>query len=103
VHQHDQVGFFNHLLGARLHRAGELRAIYVPEDTDEAMRDLVRAREDAVVGGTQAKYRLKAFLLRQGRASSPASFGQLRRRCRQRHKGDARTGGLRSSVVPAVR
>ena len=34
---------------ARLHRAGELRAIYVPDDTDEAMRDLVRAREDAVV------------------------------------------------------
>jgi transposase len=52
---------------ARLHRARELRAIYVPDDTDEAMRDLVRAREDAVVVGTQAKYRLKAFLLRQGR------------------------------------
>src|ERR1700676_5039073 len=52
---------------ARLHRAGELRAIYVPDDTDEALRDLVRAREDAVVVGTQAKYRLKAFLLRQGR------------------------------------
>jgi transposase len=52
---------------ARLHRAGELRAIYVPNDADEAMRDLVRAREDAVVVGTQAKYRLKAFLLRQGR------------------------------------
>jgi transposase len=52
---------------ARLHRAGELRAIYVPDDADEAMRDLVRAREDAVVAGTQAKYRLKAFLLRQGR------------------------------------
>ena len=52
---------------ARLHRAGELRAIYVPDDTDEAMRDLVRARADAVVVGTQAKYRLKAFLLRQGR------------------------------------
>ena len=29
---------------ARLHRAGELRAIYVPDDTDEAMRDLVRAQ-----------------------------------------------------------
>jgi transposase len=55
------------LMLARLHRAGELRAIYVPDDTDEAMRDLVRAREDAVVVGTQAKYRLKAFLLRQGR------------------------------------
>jgi len=52
---------------ARLHRAGELRAIYVPDATDEAMRDLVRAREDAVVVATQAKYRLKAFLLRQGR------------------------------------
>src|SRR3989441_1344902 len=52
---------------ARLHRAGELRAIYIPDATDEAMRDLVRAREDAVVVGTQAKYRLKAFLLRQGR------------------------------------
>ena len=52
---------------ARLHRAGELRAIYVPDATDEAMRDLVRAREEAVGVGTQAKYRLKAFLLRQGR------------------------------------
>jgi transposase len=52
---------------ARLHRAGELRAIYVPDDADEAMRDLVRAREDAVVVGRQAKHRLKAFLLRQGR------------------------------------
>lgn len=55
------------LMLARLHRAGELRAIYVPDDSDEAMRDLVRAREDAVGVGTQAKYRLKAFLLRQGR------------------------------------
>ena len=32
------------LMLARLHRAGERRAIYVPEDTDEAMRDLVRAK-----------------------------------------------------------
>jgi transposase len=52
---------------ARLHRAGELRAIHIPDALDEAMRDLVRAREDAVVVATQAKYRLKAFLLRQGR------------------------------------
>ena len=42
-------------------------AIYIPDASDEAMRDLVRAREDAVGVGTQAKYRLKAFLLRQGR------------------------------------
>jgi transposase len=52
---------------ARLHRAGELTAIYVPTAEDEALRDLVRAREDAVGVSTQAKQRLKAFLLRQGR------------------------------------
>lgn len=52
---------------ARRHRAGELRAIHIPDAADEAMRDLVRAREDAVVVATQARYRLKVFLLRQGR------------------------------------
>ena len=52
---------------ARLHRAGELVAIHVPTVDDEALRDLVRAREDAVGVSTQAKHRLKAFLLRQGR------------------------------------
>jgi len=52
---------------ARLHRAGELTAIYIPTPEDEALRDLVRAREDAVGVSTQAKQRLKAFLLRHGR------------------------------------
>ena len=52
---------------ARLHRAGELTAIYIPTADDEALRELVRAREDAVGLSTQAKHRLKAFLLRQGR------------------------------------
>ncbi len=51
---------------ARLHRAGELTAIYVPGVDDEAIRDLVRAREDSVYGCTQAKQRLKALLLRHG-------------------------------------
>ncbi len=51
---------------ARLHRADELRPIYVPNENDEALRDLVRGREDAVVVGRQAKQRLKAFLLRHG-------------------------------------
>jgi len=50
----------------RLHRAGELRAIYVPDEGDEGMRDLVRAREDAVEVTREAKQRLKAFLLRHG-------------------------------------
>lgn len=39
---------------ARLHRAGELRAIYVPDAGDEALRDLVRAREDAVMVGKRS-------------------------------------------------
>ena len=52
---------------ARLHRAGELTAIYIPTADDEALRDLVRAREDAVGLSTQATHRLTAFLLRQGR------------------------------------
>jgi transposase len=49
---------------ARLARAGELTAIYVPDERDEAMRDLVRAREDAVIMQRQARQRLQALLLR---------------------------------------
>ena len=51
---------------ARLHRAGELRAIYIPGVDDEAFRDLVRAREDAVTSQSRARHRLKALLLRHG-------------------------------------
>jgi transposase len=51
---------------ARLHRAGELRGIYIPGTDDEAFRDLVRAREDAVVSQSRARHRLKALLLRHG-------------------------------------
>jgi transposase len=49
---------------AGLARAGELTPIYVPDVADEAMRDLVRAREDAVVMQRQARQRLAALLLR---------------------------------------
>jgi transposase len=49
---------------ARLHRAGELTAVYVPDTQDEAMRDLTRAREDALSATRKAKQRLNAFLLR---------------------------------------
>jgi transposase len=51
---------------ARLHRAGELTPVYVPQLEDEAMRDLTRAREDAKHGERKAKQRLSAFLLRHG-------------------------------------
>ena len=52
------------LMLARLARAGELEPIYVPDARDEAMRDLVRAREDAVSMQRQARQRLQALLLR---------------------------------------
>src|SRR6476620_1142273 len=51
---------------ARLLRAGELTAVYVPEATDEALRDLCRARTDAVDDHRRCRHRLKAFLLRHG-------------------------------------
>src|SRR3990172_453926 len=50
---------------ARLMRSGDLTAIYVPQGQDEALRDLSRAREDAMRDLKTAKHRLKAFLLRQ--------------------------------------
>jgi transposase len=51
---------------ARLLRAGDLSPVYVPDSTDEAIRDLCRARTDAVDDRTRARHRLKAFLLRHG-------------------------------------
>jgi transposase len=50
---------------ARLMRSGDLTPVYVPEVEDEAIRDLARAREDAIRDLKAAKNRLKAFLLRQ--------------------------------------
>lgn len=48
----------------RLLRSGDLTAVYVPNEEDEAIRDLSRAREDAVLVYKSAKQRLKSFLLR---------------------------------------
>jgi transposase len=51
---------------ARLLRAGELTPIHVPDEIDESIRDLCRARADAVDDLRRAKQRLKSFLLRLG-------------------------------------
>jgi transposase len=51
---------------AKLHRAGELTAVWVPDAGHEAMRDLVRARLDAVRALRRARQQLSGFLLRQG-------------------------------------
>ena len=53
---------------ARLHRAGELTPVWVPEPEHEAMRDLVRARADMVEALRKARQRLMGFLFRHGRS-----------------------------------
>lgn len=54
------------LLLARAARAGELVSVTIPDERDEGMRDLSRAREDAVGARLKARQQLKALLLRQG-------------------------------------
>jgi transposase len=61
---------------ARLMRSGDLTPVYVPKEEDEAIRDLTRARDDALCDLKAAKFRLKAFLLRQDiRYTGQANWG----------------------------
>jgi len=55
------------LMLAKLHRAGELTAVWVPDTAHEAMRDLVRARATSVRVTGKARQHLQGFLLRHGR------------------------------------
>ncbi len=52
---------------ARLHRAGELTPVWVPDADHEAMRDLVRLRSVIRQVVTRARQHLQGFLLRHGR------------------------------------
>jgi transposase len=52
---------------ARLHRAGELVAIRVPTEAEEAVRDLCRARADLLQDRTRTRHRSSKFLLRHDR------------------------------------
>ena len=52
---------------ARLLRAGELTAVWVPDAIHEAVRDLVRAREAAAQDVRRKRQQLLSFLLRHGR------------------------------------
>ena len=69
---------------ARLRRSGDLTPVYVPKGEDEAIRDLRRAREEALRALKPAHFRLKALLRRQdirytGRATwAPAPLRWLR-------------------------
>src|ERR1700682_333404 len=65
---------------AKLHRAGELTAVWVPDARHEAMRDLVRARLDAVHSLRRARQQLSGFLLRQGCHYGRPAWTRLHRR-----------------------
>ena len=52
---------------AKLHRASELTAVWVPDAEHEAMRDLVWARAKAMRVTSKARQQLQGFLLRHGR------------------------------------
>ena len=51
---------------AHFARAGDLTPVMIPLEPDEAIRDLSRAREDAVRARLKARQQLKAMLLRHG-------------------------------------
>ena len=65
---------------AKLHRAGELTAVWVPDPGHEAMRDLVRARLDAVRALRRTRQQLSGFVLRQGCHYRRPAWTKLHRR-----------------------
>ena len=65
---------------AKLHRAGELTAVWVPDPAHEAIRDLVRARLAAVRSLRQARQQLSGFLLRHGRHYNRPAWTLMHRR-----------------------
>lgn len=53
---------------ARLLRSGDLTAVWVPDEEQEAMRDLTRARDDLKAQERKARQQLNAYVLRHGQA-----------------------------------
>ena len=90
------------ILLARLARAGELTAVRVPDVADEAVRDLVRAREDAVRECRNARHRLKALLLRNGIGYTGKSAWTVRAPALAGHaEAGAQRAADRVSGIPA--
>jgi transposase len=65
---------------AKLHRAGELSSVWVPNPAHEAIRDLVRARLAAVRVLRQARQQLSGFLLRHGHHYNRPAWTLMHRR-----------------------
>lgn len=64
---------------AGLHAAGLLTEIFILASEHEALRDLVRAREDARLDRMRARHRLGKFCLRHERAMPTTCWGPTRR------------------------
>ena len=84
---------------AKLHRAGELTPVWVPDQAHEAIRDLVRARQAAVRTLRQARQQLSGFLLRHGHHYHRPAWTLLHRRWLSQPevrsgKSSYRAGGL---------
>jgi len=66
---------------ARLLRSGELTAVHIPDVADEVIRDMCRARTDAMDDHMRSRQRLSALLLRNGfhyQGKSPWTEAHLR-------------------------
>jgi transposase len=75
---------------AQYSRSGDLHAVWIPDVEDEAVRDLSRAREDAVKARMQARHQLKGFLLRHDlRFTGKTQWGPTHRRWLAELKFDA--------------
>ena len=79
---------------ARLHRAGELTGVWVPDAVHEVVRDLVRAGEAATDDLGRKRQQLLSFLLRHGRVWS-------RRKVRPARRCDAKALPSPATAAPA--
>jgi transposase len=61
-------------------RAGQLTAVWVPDEAHEAMRDLVRLRAQAMRDLRKARQQLLSFLLRHGLVSPYGHWTKMHRR-----------------------
>ena len=88
---------------ARMHRMGELTPIHVPTPEKEALRDLLRAREDANEDLVRRRHRLQKFLLRQGRRYEGKSWTRDHWRWIRAQKFDDRNSeAVLSEYVAAI-
>ncbi len=73
---------------ARLARSGDLVRVWVPDEHHEAVRELVRCREDVKGGERRHRQRMNALLLRHGRRWDRSNWTQAHRAWLQQQRFD---------------